>query len=128
MLMSELGADAGVVLQMAASDYVPIFFKNRLHLAGRPQMSSRPKLLLPVCAASLLPSHFSKRKQCGDFGFDIISNRTSSAKRERDRNLISFEIEHPSTAKSPSWISVISIVTANLGSDDRVIGLLEACG
>ena len=28
---------------MAASDYVPIFFKNRLHLAGRPQMSPRPK-------------------------------------------------------------------------------------
>jgi hypothetical protein len=28
--------------QMAASDYVPIFFKNRLHLVGRPQMSSRP--------------------------------------------------------------------------------------
>jgi hypothetical protein len=27
--------------QMAASDYVPTFFKNRLHLAGRPQMSSR---------------------------------------------------------------------------------------
>jgi 8-oxo-dGTP diphosphatase len=27
---------------MAASDYVPIFFKNRLHLAGRPQMSTRP--------------------------------------------------------------------------------------
>jgi hypothetical protein len=27
---------------MAASDYVPISFKNRLHLAGRPQMSSRP--------------------------------------------------------------------------------------
>jgi hypothetical protein len=27
---------------MAASDYVPIFFKNRLHLAGRPQMSIRP--------------------------------------------------------------------------------------
>jgi hypothetical protein len=27
---------------MAASDYVPIFFKNRLHLAGRPQMGSRP--------------------------------------------------------------------------------------
>jgi transposase len=25
----------------AASDYVPIFFKNRLHLAGRPQMSTR---------------------------------------------------------------------------------------
>jgi hypothetical protein len=28
---------------MAASDYVPIFFKNRLHLAGRPQMSTRPE-------------------------------------------------------------------------------------
>jgi hypothetical protein len=28
--------------QMAASDYVPIFFKNRLHLAGRPQMSPDP--------------------------------------------------------------------------------------
>ena len=27
--------------QMAASDYVPNFFKNRLHLAGRPQMSTR---------------------------------------------------------------------------------------
>ena len=27
---------------MAAPDYVPIFFKNRLHLAGRPQMSTRP--------------------------------------------------------------------------------------
>ena len=30
---------------MAASDYVPIFFKNRLHLAGRPQMSTRPRSL-----------------------------------------------------------------------------------
>ena len=29
---------------MAASDYVPISFKNRLHLAGRPQMGSRPSL------------------------------------------------------------------------------------
>jgi hypothetical protein len=29
--------------QMAASDYVPIFLKNRLHLAGRPQMGSLPK-------------------------------------------------------------------------------------
>ncbi|MET4719290.1 hypothetical protein ABIF63_003396 [Bradyrhizobium japonicum] len=27
---------------MAASDYVPIFFKNRLHLAGRPQLSTHP--------------------------------------------------------------------------------------
>jgi hypothetical protein len=25
--------------QMAASDYVPTFFKNRLHLVGRPQMA-----------------------------------------------------------------------------------------
>ena len=27
---------------MAASDYLSISFKNRLHLAGRPQMSARP--------------------------------------------------------------------------------------
>ena len=31
---------------MAASDNVPILLKNRLHLAGRPQMSTRPKLIL----------------------------------------------------------------------------------
>ncbi len=37
---------------MAASDYVPIFFKNRLHLAGRPQMSSRPNLLVGGLAAA----------------------------------------------------------------------------
>jgi hypothetical protein len=29
---------------MAASDYVPIFFKNRLYLEGRPQMSPRPSI------------------------------------------------------------------------------------
>jgi hypothetical protein len=29
--------------QMAASDYALNFFKNRLHLAGRPQMSSPPR-------------------------------------------------------------------------------------
>jgi hypothetical protein len=28
---------------MAAPDYAPMLFKNRLHLAGRPQMSTRPK-------------------------------------------------------------------------------------
>jgi hypothetical protein len=28
--------------QMAASDYEPMLFKNRLHFAGRPQMSTRP--------------------------------------------------------------------------------------
>jgi hypothetical protein len=38
---------------MAASDYVPIFFKNRLHLAGRPQMSKRgtPQTKTPPFAA-----------------------------------------------------------------------------
>jgi len=30
---------------MAASDFAPMLFKNRLHLAGRPQMSTRPKQL-----------------------------------------------------------------------------------
>jgi len=33
---------------MAASDYASIFFKNRLHLVGRPQMSTRPKLRLTL--------------------------------------------------------------------------------
>lgn len=27
---------------MAASDYVPMLVKNHLHLAGRPQMGTRP--------------------------------------------------------------------------------------
>jgi hypothetical protein len=31
---------------MAVSDYAPWLFKNRLHLAGRPQMSSRPSLYM----------------------------------------------------------------------------------
>lgn len=35
--------------QMAASHYVPIFFKNRLHLVGRPQMSTRPSTTLADC-------------------------------------------------------------------------------
>jgi len=35
---------------MAASDQVPMLFKNRLHLAGRPQMSTRPNLVFSVRA------------------------------------------------------------------------------
>src|SRR3954462_5188534 len=31
--------------QMAASGYVPNFLKTRLHLAGRPQMSTRPGMI-----------------------------------------------------------------------------------
>jgi hypothetical protein len=37
--------------QMAASDYVPNFFKNRLHLAGRPQMSTRSSVMGPVMSS-----------------------------------------------------------------------------
>jgi hypothetical protein len=33
---------------MAASDYASIFFKNRLHLVGRPQMSTRPSVMGPM--------------------------------------------------------------------------------
>ena len=33
---------------MAASDYVPIFFKNRLHLAGRPQMRYTAQIALSL--------------------------------------------------------------------------------
>jgi hypothetical protein len=35
---------------MAAFDYVPIFFKNRLHLVGRPQMSTRPSITVAFVA------------------------------------------------------------------------------
>jgi hypothetical protein len=49
---------------MAAPDYVPIFFRNRLHLAGRLQMGSRPSKIVDgrrrpakiVKAASASPS------------------------------------------------------------------------
>jgi hypothetical protein len=50
---------------MAASDYVPIFFKNRLHLAGRPQMSTRPKYagLKGFYRRPVLPTHESKQRK-----------------------------------------------------------------
>ena len=39
--------------QMAASDYVPNFLKNHLHLAGRPQMLARkPRMLVAVALAN----------------------------------------------------------------------------
>jgi hypothetical protein len=37
---------------MAASDYEPILFKNCLHLAGRPQMGSRPSTTLAECVCA----------------------------------------------------------------------------
>jgi hypothetical protein len=40
---------------MAASDYVPIFFKYRLHLAGRPQMSTRSTRLGYLIVLQKLP-------------------------------------------------------------------------
>jgi hypothetical protein len=40
--------------QMAAADYALNFFKNRLHLAGRPQMGSRPSVMGPMMSS--LPS------------------------------------------------------------------------
>src|SRR5215216_7101642 len=40
--------------QMAASDYAPVFFKNRLHLVGRPQMSTRPSITT-TARARLIP-------------------------------------------------------------------------
>jgi hypothetical protein len=52
---------------MAASDYVPIFFKNRLHLAGRPQMGrclSNDNLMISGDNPSLFASitcHFASR-------------------------------------------------------------------
>ena len=52
----------------------------------------------------------------GDFGFDIISNRTSSAKGERGTaHLISFKIE-AGFWSFPSSLGILSF-------DDRIIGL-----
>jgi hypothetical protein len=47
---------------MAASDYVPIFFKNRLHLVGRPQMgrpqmSTRPSVMGPMRSSPPIDRH-----------------------------------------------------------------------
>jgi hypothetical protein len=49
---------------MAASDYVPIFFKNRLHLVGRPQMSTRPSLAqsAQIKRAGIVPFAVEKTK------------------------------------------------------------------
>jgi hypothetical protein len=57
---------------MAASDYVPIFFKNRLHLAGRPQMSTRPSAkslqIAPRCHSKYLFVCASHQKSLRLFG------------------------------------------------------------
>jgi hypothetical protein len=45
---------------MAASDYVPIFFKNRLHLAGRPQMSTRPSVMGPMKSSPPCDRHVAE--------------------------------------------------------------------
>jgi hypothetical protein len=75
---------------MAASDYVPIFFKNRLHLEGRPQMSTRPRLLAPCrrsrarryTAANIgdrLPAlHRDRRELSGVTGQDLAKILRSS--------------------------------------------------
>jgi hypothetical protein len=47
---------------MAASDYVPIFFKNRLHLVGRPQMSTRPSVMGPMMSS--LPVNVAPPSSC----------------------------------------------------------------
>jgi hypothetical protein len=48
---------------MAASDYAPIFFKNRLHLAGRPQMSTRPSVTNADDADDHDASHFFRMRR-----------------------------------------------------------------
>jgi hypothetical protein len=42
---------------MAAFDYVPIFFKNRFHLAVRPQMSTRPSVMGPMRSSPSCDRH-----------------------------------------------------------------------
>ena len=52
---------------MAASDYVLIFFRNRLHLVGRPQMNTRPSLLLGPNRTLRLPTSAFDPIAEGDF-------------------------------------------------------------
>ena len=65
--------------QMAASDYVPNFFKNRLHLAGRPQMSAHPKapLLPPRVSNPFLRTRYRTYRTDG-FASALLSGITRS--------------------------------------------------
>ena len=45
---------------MAASDYVLIFFRNRLHLVGRPQMSTRPSVMGRMRSSPLSDRHVAE--------------------------------------------------------------------
>jgi hypothetical protein len=58
---------------MAASDYVPIFFKNRLHLAGRPQMSTRPSVPIPKFLCTFCLSIECAATEALDGRQDVIS-------------------------------------------------------
>jgi hypothetical protein len=42
LLVKQENYGAPVAAKMAAFDYEPMLFKNRLHFAGRPQMSTHP--------------------------------------------------------------------------------------
>jgi hypothetical protein len=58
--VGETGPEEPGVL-IVPRDYAPIFFKNRLHLSGRPQMSTHPSQKsgagdFPMCAAGLEPA------------------------------------------------------------------------
>ena len=52
--------------QMAASDYAPIFFKNRLHLVGRSQLRTRPSIMRALNRREPLPvQDYDARKSQG---------------------------------------------------------------
>ena len=57
--------------QMAASDYVPIFFKNRLHLAGRPQMGTRPSVPLVLTFAHEVSARGCERQNRDTSALDL---------------------------------------------------------
>jgi hypothetical protein len=64
---------------MAASDYVPIFFKNRLHLAGRPQMGSRPSLAdVPRRAAQPKQKRRPELDGVLNRGAEVVENDSTS--------------------------------------------------
>ena len=70
---------------MAASDHVPIFFKNRLHLAGRPQMSTRPSLETPREDPDITFS-FSMRVRAGSVR-SVLAQQIGSPRRRKEPTL-----------------------------------------
>jgi len=89
--------------QMAASDYVPNFSKNRLHLAGRPQMSTRPDSISDVSDGPIRRGHkflqaiqgkwtCRPRSRIHNRGIHAAPRNSTNRKREQKKSKKSFAL------------------------------------